>query len=683
MLTTATGSGKTLGYLLPIIATTGHGVLGVEVRSARALLTRRHTAIYIAPTKALAHDQARAARELGPQNWPVVAVDGDSTQEERCFAREHASFVLTNPDMLHHSILPGHQRWASFLGALRYIVVDEAHRYQGLFGAHVSQVIRRLRRLAAHHGASPAVAFSSATLPNASAFAATLAGVTETVVVQDDASPAGRRTVALWRPAGSLRHDAAYLMSRLSDDGCQSIAFVTSRQDAELVSTAAQKLATDPSRIASYRGGYLATDRRELERGLQAGELRALASTNALELGVDIAGMDAVLVAGYPGKLASFWQQAGRAGRRGQDALVVLLARENPLDAHLLEHPDLVFSGRVEPAVLHPDNPRVLGPHLAAAAQEIPLAELDEEWFGPSTGEMTAALVSQGVLRDRAGRRFWTRPERAASFINLRAAGERPFDIIEHDTGRVIGVVDEAAADRTVHEGAVYLHQGETFLVKELDLAQRQALVIRARPRYYTQARSSFEVQIVRQRDARQLGQTRVCWGEVRLDSQVTAYARHDATTHEIWDSTPLDLPRHRMMTQAVWWAVPQEIIKRLGWPEPAVGAAAHAAEHTGIGLLPAFAPCDRWDIGGLSTALHPDTGLATVFVYDGMAGGAGFARRGFEVAEQWWAATLERLHRCPCDGGCPSCVVSPKCGNANRALDKAGAVELLEALIG
>ncbi len=675
---TPTGSGKSLAYLMPVVA----AAFEEPPPSPRRLARPRSTAIHLAPTKALAHDQYRAARAMAPEGWRAATLDGDSDPAERRYARDHANLVFTNPDMLHFSVLPQHERWGGFLGNLRYIVVDEAHRYQGVFGAHVAQVLRRLRRLAALHGANPTILVSSATMPNAGAFGGLLAGEPEVAVVDQSTAPAGGRSVALWQPTSSLRLDTAELLANLSDAGAQTLAFVASRAGAELVSVAAQELSDDAARIASYRGGYLALDRRELEAGLQSGAITGLATTNALELGIDVAGVAAVLVSGYPGKLSSFWQQAGRAGRAGQESLVVLLARENPLDAYLLSHPELVFDAPVENAVLHPENPHVLGPHLAAAAQEYPLSPDDERWFGPSTVPLLEALTAQRVLRDRGGRWFWTRADRAVDHISLRSTEAAPIEIIERETGRLLGVVDREAADRTVHPGAIYLHQGDAWAVAALDPEASQALVTSARPRYYTQPQSMFEIEVLRELRRRDLGATQLCFGDVQLTSQVTGYLRRDETTHEVLDSTPLDMPERCLRTQAVWWSVPREMEDRLKWPALQLGAAAHAMEHTAIGLLPAFAPCDRWDIGGVSTPMHPDTGSTTVFVHDGMAGGAGFAAHAFLVAEKWLAATLERLETCSCEDGCPACIVSPKCGNANQVLDRGDAALLLRQLL-
>ncbi len=682
-ISTPTGSGKTLAYLMPVLAATTAEATWPQVQGTRARFTRdRPTALYLAPTKALAHDQVRSATAMSPRTWRVGALDGDSDVAERRFAREHASFVLTNPDMMHFSVLPNHQRWSSFLSGLRYIVIDEAHRYHGMFGAHIANVVRRLRRVCALYGASPTLLLSSATAPNAASFGGSLIGESHVEVVDVSTAPVGPRTVALWQPTASLRHDTSRLLAALSDDGAQTLAFVPSRAGAELVSVAAQERALKPERIASYRGGYLAMERRALEAALQTGELGGLATTNALELGIDVSGIAAVLVSGYPGRLSAFWQQAGRAGRAGQEALVVLLARENPLDVYLLEHPELIFDAPVEHLVLHPGNPHVLGPHLAAAAQEHPLTPSDERWFGPGTLGLADELARQGVLRDRGQRWFWTRPDRAVDHIDLRAAGARPVEIIEQETGRVVGVIDREAADRTVHPGAVYLHQAETWLVTSLDMAGNHAFVSRTSEPFYTQPQSSFEIDSLEGRRRRMVAGLEVTLGRVRLTSQVTGYLRRDEVTHDVLDATPVDLPAHRMTTDAVWWSVPLALQRSLGWAPLEMGAAAHAMEHTAIGLLPAFAPCDRWDIGGVSTPVHIETGLATIFVHDGLPGGSGFAAQAFEVAEQWLGATLERLEGCECADGCPACVVSPKCGNANQVLDKGRAASLLRALL-
>jgi len=688
-ISTPTASGKSLAYLLPVMAATAVPAslasLGVPTDDLRSRLgVARHTALYLAPTKALAHDQRQAARALGPHGWQVATLDGDSDPAERQFARDHAGFVLSNPDMLHRSVLPDHARWAGFLGSLRYVVVDEAHRYRGVFGAQVSGVLRRLRRLCAAYGAHPVFVLASATATAAGTSGAKLIGEDAPLAeVCDDASPHAARDVVLWKPDEDAPHDATELLARLVDDGEQVIAFIPSRSQAELVALRASDRIGSGRRVASYRSGYLADDRRRLEAALRCGDLAGVASTNALELGIDIAGLDAVVVTGFPGTLGSFWQQAGRAGRGERDALVVLIARDDPLDAHLFAHPELIFDRPVEATVLHPQNPYVLGPHLAAAAQEAPLTASDARWFGAGLGALADGLTAQGLLRRRSSGWYWTRPERAVDAIDLRGAGGRPVEIIEASSGRVIGSVDRAAADRTVHEGAVYLHQGEQWRVDAYLPADGIAMVASVELPYYTQPRSVSDVRIITEQERRRCGRGWVCRGEVELAGQVQAYLRRDAVTGDVWDETPLDLPVRRMRTQSMWWLVPDDVVAGLAYSAVRLGSAAHAAEHTAIGLLPAFAPCDRWDIGGLSTVMHPDTGMCTIFVHDGAPGGAGFADRGFELADEWLAATLDRLEHCGCESGCPMCVVSPKCGNGNQMLDKSSAAELVGALIG
>jgi DEAD/DEAH box helicase domain-containing protein len=691
VLSTGTASGKTLAYLLPVLAATYGGVEPGEgfipelahrptptIRQELIGSRRPHTALYLAPTKALAHDQLRVCAEFELESWKVATLDGDSEHADRDWARDYATYVLTNPDMLHRSVLPQHARWAPFLRSLRYVVVDESHRYRGVFGAHVSAVLRRLRRVAALYGAQPTFILASATSTNASWSASALTGVDEeqVTVVERDTSAHGAVEMLLWEPEGTADEDAASLLAQMVDRGHQTIAFVSSRRMAERVAIQASSQVTTTARIEAYRGGYLADDRRALERALQRGTLAGVAATNALELGVNISGMDTVLICGFPGTRAALWQQAGRAGRSNNDAQVILISRKDPLDAYLFDHPEALFSEPVEATVLHPGNPYVLAPHLAAAAQEAPLTPADLDFFGPTTRQLLRRLVDQGILRERSIGWFWTRPERAVDAIDLRSAGGTSIQIVEGETGRVLGHVDPGAADSTVHPGAVYLHLGDTYLVDELDHEAGEALVRAARPRYYTQPRVLTGVEIVSTRQSRPLGSGQVQLGTVHVTSQVTGYLRRDELTGNVWDETPLDLPQHTLATDAVWWTLDPGLLTEL---DPAqVTGAAHAAEHTMVGLLPMFAPCDRWDVGGLSAAQHARTGLLTVFVHDGQAGGAGFAARGYDVAEEWLAACRQRLQSCPCVAGCPACIVSPKCGTANQVLDKHAAITLL-----
>lgn len=711
-ISTPTASGKTLAFLLPVIAATAPGsdttpragrrddpgapttretLSGGDAHTAREGRSRAAarlglapplgTALYLAPTKALAHDQLAAARALDIPGWRVCTLDGDSEAGERRFARDYAQYVLTNPDMLHRSVLPNHAVWSRILGSLRYVVIDESHRYRGVFGAHVAAVLRRLRRLARHYGADPVFACVSATMSGADVTARLLTGLTEVTLVDEDASQRPALDFGLWQGEDDPHSDTAKILTRLVAGGRQTLAFTRSRLRAELVALQAQEALGEGLPVAAYRGGYLADDRRELERRLRSGELRGVAATNALELGIDISGMDAVVTCGFPGTLAALWQQAGRAGRRGRDALALMVARDDPLDAFLCEHPESVFETPIERTVLFPENPLVLGRHVAAAAQELPVTDQDEEWFGPTLPELLAALERQGILRRRAAGWFWTQAARAVDAIDLRSMGGRSVEIVERDTGRVVGTVDPSAADRTVHEGAVYLHQGEQWLVVRYEPGERQALVVGGAIGYHTQPLSVSDVRVLTTTESRRFGHAELSHGVIEYTSQVVGYLRRDEKTGDVWDQTPLDLPERTMTTRAVWWTLANDVLAGLG-PIDLAGSA-HAAEHTAIGLLPAFAPCDRWDIGGLSTVLHPDTGKLTVFVLDGQPGGAGFAERGFREADAWWAATRDRLTACPCTDGCPRCVVSPKCGNGNEPLDKEGALRLVHLLVG
>ncbi|MEV0925274.1 DEAD/DEAH box helicase [Streptomyces spongiicola] len=695
VIATGTASGKSLAYLAPVLSTL---LDGSEAPSGRGT-----TALYLAPTKALAADQCRAVRELasplGNRVRPAV-YDGDTPFEEREWVRQYANHVLTNPDMLHRGILPSHPRWSSFLRSLRYVVIDECHTYRGVFGSHVAQVLRRLRRVCARYGAHPVFLLASATSADPAVAAGRLTGLNVTEV-SDDASPRGELVFALWEPPLTELHgekgapvrrtataETADLLTDLAVQGVRTVAFVRSRRSAELISVISRERLTEVDRnlarrVAAYRGGYLPEERRALERALHSGELLGLAATTALELGVDVSGLDAVLIAGYPGTRASLWQQAGRAGRSGQGALAVLVARDDPLDTFLVHHPEALFRRPVESTVLDPDNPYVLAPHLCAAAAELPLTEQDLELFGPAAPGLLPQLESAGLLRRRSAGWYWTRRERAADLADIRGEGGRPVQIVEAATGRLLGTVDEPAAHTAVHDGAVHLHQGRTYLVKRLDLEDSVALVEEADPPYSTTARDTTSISVLETDTAVPWGAGRLCYGSVEVTNQVVSYLRRKPITGEVLGETRLDLPPRTLRTRAVWWTVTEDQLDAARVHPEQLGGALHAAEHASIGLLPLFATCDRWDIGGVSVPLHPDTLLPTVFVYDGHPGGAGFAERAFHTARDWLEATREAIASCECEAGCPSCIQSPKCGNGNDPLHKQAAVRLLTVLVG
>jgi len=695
VLSTGTASGKSLGYLLPALTAL------TAPQPRRGVRDRRPSVLYLAPTKALARDQLATVEELAAAVPGVrpAALDGDNSREERAWVRDHANMVFANPDICHRTLLPGHTRWAHLLGGLRYVVVDECHHYRGVFGSHVAHVLRRLRRLCAHYGSEPTFVLASATVAEPEVTAARLTGL-PTVPVTRDGSPRRGSHVAMWEPPlleGGGEHgapsrrsataEAADLMADLVVAGVRTLAFVRSRRAAETVALAAQRALAEVApelagRVAAYRGGYLSEDRRAIEQDLNRGRLVGLAATNALELGIDVVGLDAVLTVGYPGTRAAVWQQFGRAGRERTGALGVFVARDDPLDTYLVSHPEALLGRPVEATVLDPDNPYVLGPHLCAAAAELPLTEADLELFGPLSRAGVAALEESGMLRRRPHGWFWTRRERASDLADIRSAGGRAVSIVDSATGRLVGTVDAGAAHRTVHEGAVYLHRGETYVVERYDDAEAVAEVRLDDPDYTTTAREVTDIAIRSTDVVSRWGEAQLCHGSVEVTGQVVSYLVRRLGSGEVLGEEPLDLPERTLVTKAVWWTLTDHQVAASGVAPADVPGAAHAAEHAAIGLLPLFATCDRWDIGGVSTALHPDTGRLSVFVYDGHPGGAGFAERGYRTAAEWLATTRNAIAACECEDGCPSCVQSPKCGNQNNPLDKCGAVALLDILL-
>ncbi|HIW92074.1 MAG TPA: DEAD/DEAH box helicase [Candidatus Corynebacterium avicola] len=709
VVSTGTASGKSLGYQLPVLSHLAAGATGAAGGTASCL--------YLSPTKALAQDQLGTLAQLcsavpALRHVMVAAYDGDTPTEARRTIRDEARIIVSNPDMVHASILGQSTRWSRLLRTLQFIVVDECHVYRGVFGAHVSLVLRRLLRLAEQAGARPTVILASATTADPAGHAARLTG-REVTAVTTDGSPQGERTVALWEPGfiegrvgehgapvrRAATTEAAGIMARLIGEGARTLTFVRSRRGAEVTSLAcAEDLATagrpdDAARIASYRAGYTPEARRELEHRLDNGDLLGLAATSALELGIDVGGLDAVVTCGFPGTVASFRQQAGRAGRRGQGCLVVMVASDNPLDSYLVHHPDALLDTPVEASVFNPSNPYILAGHLLCAAAEAPLTGADVRRFSDSdpgpVHQVIEALLAEGSLRRRP-RGLFCDLEIAGQVhgrVNIRGGAGEEVVIVDGESGRVLGTVDAARAVGDVHDGAVYVHQGESFVVDELSLEDSVAVVHPETPEWTTRPQETTDIRVEQVHRTLQVGGTpdtdSGVWladVSVEVSHQVTGYQRR-LSDGEVLETVPLDVPAQRLRTRAVAYTVQPEVLLDLGIEEPLWPGTLHAAEHAAIGLLPLLATCDRWDIGGVSTVLHADTGLPTVYVYDGYAGGAGFAEAGFDRFAAWMAMTADVVEDCGCESGCPSCVQSPKCGNGNDPLFKYGAAVLLRAL--
>ncbi|MCU1701219.1 MAG: helicase/secretion neighborhood putative DEAH-box helicase [Mycobacterium sp.] len=692
VLSTGTASGKSLAYQLPIAS-----ALAADPR-ARAL--------YLSPTKALGHDQLRAAQGLSDAVARLSTVgpsayDGDSSQEARRFTRESSRWIFSNPDMIHLSMLRNHARWAVFLRNLRFIVVDECHYYRGIFGSNVAMVLRRLMRLCARYGGDgpgPTVIFASATTASPAATASELLGQT-VVEVTDDGSPQGGRTVALWEPAlladlmgengapvrRSAGAEASRVMADLMAEGARTLTFVRSRRGAELTALGARARLEDVAPeladlVASYRAGYLAEDRRSLESALADGRLRGLATTNALELGVDIAGLDAVVLAGFPGTVASFWQQAGRAGRRGQSALIVMIARDDPLDTYLVNNPGALLDKPIERVVIDPVNPYVLGPQLLCAASELPLTDAEVRmWNAEAVAE---TLVDDGLLRRRPAGYFPAPGVDPHPAVDIRGSSGGQIAILETGTGRMLGSTGAGQAPASVHPGAVYLHQGESYLVDSLDFEDGVAFVRPEDPGYTTSARDVTDIVVTGPGTRRTFGPVTIGLVPVSVSHTVVGYLRR-RLNGEVIDFVDLDMPTQTLDTMAAMCTITPEALQHNGIDPLRVPGSLHAAEHAAIGLLPLVASCDRGDIGGVSMAVGPEDGMPTIFVYDGYPGGAGFADRGFREIVTWWGATAAAIDACECPHGCPSCVQSPKCGNGNDPLDKRGAVAVLRLVLG
>jgi len=691
IIATPSASGKTLCYHLATLDALLHD------KDSRAL--------YIFPTKALAQDQLRSLKQIASPLSPALSAlsaglpeamatfDGDTPQNERANIRKQARIVLTNPDMLHLGILPNHQSWSRLFRNLKYVVIDETHIYRGVFGSHVANVLRRLRRLCAAYGSNPQFICCSATIANPQEHAQNIVGLPFEAIVEDG-SPHGEKYFTFWNPPiideaktsrRSSNSEAAFLLGELVQKEIRSLVFARTRKLTELIYiyTRGQLSPSLRDKISPYRAGYLPEDRRRIEHQFFDGELLALVATTALELGINIGDLEATVLTGYPGSIASAWQQAGRSGRSTHSSLSFLIALENPLDQYLMRNPDFFFSKNFDNAIINPDNLYILKPHLVCAAWEKPLEDKDKEFFGSSTGTMLTELEQESKLKRRQ-EKYYLSPSITypAQDINIRATSGQNYAVIDGREGYLLETVEASVAFFQVHPGAIYLHQGESYLIKELDLARHIAW---AEPRsvdYYTQTMEINDIRVTSLAKEKDCHKVKVYFGDVDVTNTVVGFKKKRQFTEEVIDEEPLDLPPQNFPTKALWFDLPQKAIDRISDAGLDFHGGLHACEHAAIGILPLFALCDRNDIGGVSTPFHPDTGKAQIFIYDAHPGGIGIAEKGFETITELWQATLKAVEECPCADGCPSCVQSPKCGNNNQPLDKEAAIVLLEELL-
>ena len=673
IVATPTASGKTLIYNLPVLE---RFQSEIDSRS-----------LYIFPLKALAQDQLRAFETMAGHfrsNPPTAAIyDGDTSAYRRKRIREAPpNVILTNPEMLHLSFLAHHRKWKSFFRNLKTVVIDEVHTYRGVMGSHVAQIFRRFNRICRRYGAAPNLIFSSATVGDPARLARQLSDQDVTAITQSGA-PRGNRHLIFVNPETGPARAAILLLKAALQRELRTIVYTRSRKLTELISVwAAEQSGDVADRISAYRAGFLPRERREIEARLSNGDLLAVISTSALELGIDIGDLDLCILVGYPGSIVSTWQRGGRVGRSGQDSALILIAGEDALDQFYMRNPDDFLSRPPETAVVNPHNPQILAKHLECAAAELPLKSVESMIAGDSADRTVALLESTGVLlRSAEGDLLYSRRKMPHRDVDIRGSGNR-FQIISRTSGESRGEIDEFRAFRETHPGAVYLHRGDTYIVSDLDLNSRTVKVARAAVDYYTQVRGFKETEILETFDRKPVRGTLAHIGRLKVTDQVTGYEVRRIYGKHLIRTVSLDLPAQVFETEGLWFQISREIYDAVEAQGFDFLGGIHAMEHAAIGIFPLLVMADRNDLGGLSTQYHPQVNSAAVFIYDGLAGGAGLNREAYERAEDLLNCTLEAIQGCDCEAGCPSCVQSPKCGSGNRPIDKAAAVLILEQLM-
>ncbi|MFW5922756.1 MAG: DEAD/DEAH box helicase [Planctomycetota bacterium] len=698
---TGTASGKTLCYNIPV----------VEQLAASSLSTM----LYMYPTKALAQDQLRALGEFNRSELGLQFVcgtyDGDTPTKLRRRLRNEGNVILTNPDMLHQGILPHHARWNRFFSHLKYVVIDEIHAYRGVFGSHVANVLRRLSRICEHYGASPRYICSSATIANPGKHAERITG-RSMKVVQNDGAPRGPRRFVLWNPppidraargnpdewrSGGDRKsplwEAVHLLATLVEEGIQTITFVRTRQAAELVYRRCRDLLRKESRklaesVRAYRGGYLPEERRRIEQQLVDRELLGVATTNALELGIDIGSLDACIIVGYPGSIASLWQQSGRAGRGTDESLIFLVGQNSPIDQYLMMHTDYLFEQNLEQAVIDPDNPHVSVGHIKCATHELPVSDEETGYFGPHSETILQLLEEEQSVSHIKGAWYWASSEYPAAGVDLRNIAGPVYTIQEEPSGRVIGTMDEVSAFSQLHDHAVYLHGGETYFVDKLDIEQKIAYVQKRDLDYYTRAVTSSDIKVEAEETREETELGLVAYGDVTVTTTIPMFKKVRFHARDSLGFEKLELPPQELETAALWFCPPPGAVDALEEEDLVVGESLTGLANVLVEVAPFFVMCDPQDVGTVIDA--SSVGRDALFLYDRYPGGMGFARRCTGRMEEILQTVLDVIRDCACEDGCPSCVGAAMPAGARtdidsavrgRIPDKQGARRLLEEL--
>ena len=675
LVATPTASGKTMIYNLPVLES--------------LLADPGGHALYLFPLKALEQDQLKALKELDaalPSPFLHAAIyDGDTPPAQRQALRARPPHVLiSNPDMLHMGLLPYHASWSSFFGRLKFVIIDEVHTYRGIMGSHMAQVLRRLRRICAHYGSSPQFLLSSATIAQPDDFIKKLTAVEVEIITESGAPQSGRHFLFLNPPAGAPA-TAAQIFARAIRQGLSTICFTQARKLTELIHLWSQRLAPELRRyISSYRAGFLPEERREIEGALASGKMRGVISTSALEMGIDIGGLDVCILVGYPGTMVTTWQRAGRVGRQGRDSLIVLVAQADALDQYFIKYPDQFFGRPLETAVVDPDNPFVVKAHLPCAAQELPLSVAGERFFDLKAHEpvLTALARERQLLHSAAGDAWFARARFPQKEVNIRGIGES-FPIFQVGKKRPLGSIDGHRALRECHPGAVYLHKARTWVVENLDLARRNVWVNPIEPNYFTRIQTDKETEILEVLESSQVASFKACMGRLKVTEHILAYEKRRLPGQELLGQVALELPPQIFETVGMWLEIPDAVKNAVYAAGGHFMGGIHALEHVLISMFPLFALADRYDIGGISHPAHPQVGKAAIFIYDGYPGGVGLSARAYEILEDLLKRSQELTAACPCEDGCPSCIHSPKCGSGNKPLDKDAALKIAALLLG